>query len=122
MKSQRKFWLVLFFAAFMFVVKPFVGFVVFNRLHPPAKPNIFLLQKSFSKRIIQYRDGSLTKMAAIQKKLADPGIKYNVTFLFWLLSLSALVLADRNWIVIRNQGVSSLLFLPVYLLNRQIIV
>jgi hypothetical protein len=122
MKPQHKLKFILFFATLMFVAKPFIGFIQFNRHNPPQKINICALEKAFSKRMIQYRDGSLTKMTAIQRQLADPGIKYCVTFLFSLLSLSALVLAGRKRSVFHNQEVKRLLFLPAYLLNRQIIV
>lgn len=122
MKPQHKLKLILFFATLMFVAKPFIGFVQFNRQHPPQKINICALEKAFSKRMIQYKDGSLTKMTAIQRQIADPGIKYNVTFLFSLLSLSALILVVSKRSVFHNQWVNGLLVRPAYLLNRQIIV
>jgi hypothetical protein len=122
MKPQHKLKLILFFATLMFVAKPFIGFVQFNRQHPPQKINVCALEKAFSKRMIRYKDGSLTEMAAIQRQLADPGIKYYVTFLFSLLSLSALVLVGSKQSVFHSQCVKGLLFLPAYLLNRQIIV
>jgi hypothetical protein len=122
MKPQRKLKFILFFATLMFVAKPFIGFVEFNRHNPPKKINIYALEKAFSKRMIQYRDGSLTKMTAIQRQLADPGIKYCVTFLFSLLSISVLSLVGSKRPLFHNQVVKRLSFLQTYLLNRQIIV
>lgn len=125
MKPQHKFKLVLFLATLMFVAKPFVGFVVFNRQHPPVKVNIFLLQKSFSKRIIQYRDGSLTLMTAMQKKLAHPVVSLRLRFSFLLLLLYPLFFRIRKDLAyhhIRLLNLNKTLSHPIYLLNRQIIV
>ncbi|WPU98588.1 hypothetical protein SNE26_21440 [Mucilaginibacter sp. cycad4] len=122
MKPQRKLKLILLFATLMFVAKPFIGFVQFNRQHPPQKINIHALEKAFSKRMIQYKDGSLTKMTSIQRQLTEPGIKYYVTFLFSLLSFFTSILVGSKRSVIHNQSVKRLLLLPAYLLNRQIIV
>jgi hypothetical protein len=125
MKPQHKFKLVLLLATLMFVAKPFVGFVVFNRQHPPVIVNIFLLQKSFSKRIIQYRDGSLTLMTAIQKKLAHPVISLRLRLSLLLLLLYPLFFRARRGITyrcIRLLNLSKTLSQPIYLFNRQLIV
>lgn len=125
MKPQYKLKLVLLFATLMFVAKPFVGFVVFNRQHPPVKVNIFLLEKSFSKRIIQYRDGSLTLMTAIQKKLAHPVVNLRLRLSFLSLLLYPLLFGlrkDITYHLIRLLNLKKVLSQPIYLFNRQLIV
>ncbi|SEO53611.1 hypothetical protein SAMN05192574_1098 [Mucilaginibacter gossypiicola] len=125
MKPQYKLKLVLLFATLMFAAKPFVGFVVLNRLHPPVKVNIFLLEKSFSKRIIQYRDGSLTLMTAIQKKLAHPVVNLRLRFSFLPFLLYPLLFGARKDITyhfIRLLNLKKVLSQPIYLFNRQLIV
>jgi hypothetical protein len=125
MNPQRKLKLVLCLATLMFVAKPFVGFVAFNRQHPPVKLNMFLLQKSFSKRIIQYRDGSLTLMTGIQKKLAHPVLHLRLRLPFLLLLLYPLFFRTRKdtaYHRIRFLNLSKTLPPSIYLLNRQIIV
>src|ERR1700751_3414752 len=58
------------FAVLLFVAKPFIGFSMFTRVHPPTAQNIFI--KSFNKRKLEYRRDSSYNMAAIQKRLAEP--------------------------------------------------
>lgn len=125
MKPQYKLKLVLLFATLMFVAKPFVGFKIFNRQHPPVKINIFLLDKSFSKRIIQYRDGSLSIMTAIQKKLAHPVVSLCLRLSFFLLLLYPFLFGFRKRVTyrhIRFLNLNKTLSHPLYLVNRQIIV
>jgi len=60
----------LLFAVLVFVAKPFLGFSMFSRLHPPAADNIFV--KAFTKRKHEYTEHSSYDIIAIQKKLANP--------------------------------------------------
>lgn len=125
MKPQIKLKLFLFFAVAMFLAKPFIGFAQFNRQHPPVHVNMFVLQKSFSKRILQYRDGSMTVMAAIQKKLAHPVISLRLRLSFlWLLLFPVFFRGrkDTAYHYIRRLILQKTLLPPIYLLNRQIIV
>jgi len=125
MKPQYKLKLVLLFATLMFVAKPFVGFIIFNKQHPPVKINIFLLDKSFSKRIIQYRDGSLSIMTAIQKKLAHPVVSLRLRLSCFLLLLYPFLFWFRKRVTyrhIRFLNLNKTLSHPLYLINRQIIV
>lgn len=122
MKPQRKFKIFLFIATLMFVVKPFIGFIQFNKQHPPAKVDVFELYRAFGKRILQYRDGSLSAMASVQKKIANPEINAHVTFLSLLLSLfSLLIIFDRKFLS-SHKKYRDLQPVPVYLLNRQFLV
>jgi hypothetical protein len=75
----------LCFAVFLFVAKPFLGFTMFSRMHPPAIENIF--SKAFSKRKVEYSEDSNFNMGAIQKKLADPVEQFflRITFLLCML-------------------------------------
>lgn len=71
-------------AVLLFIAKPFLGFSMFTRVHPPAAENIFI--KAFNKRKLEYRAGGSYDISAIQKRLADP---VNPLFLplFFLLGL-----------------------------------
>ncbi|AYL97732.1 hypothetical protein HYN43_021620 [Mucilaginibacter celer] len=106
----------------MFVAKPFIGFMQFNRQHPPAKINMFALQKAFSKRIIQYRDGGLNAMASVQKHLANPRLQLRVTFLSLLLLLFGFPPIFGSYFLSYFKAYRELHPLPAYLLNRQLIV
>jgi len=58
------------FAVLFLVAKPFLGFGLFSRLHPPTEDSIFV--KAFTKRKQEYTEDSIYDIIAIQKKLADP--------------------------------------------------
>ncbi len=81
----------LCFAVFLFVAKPFLGFAIFSRTHPPAIENIFV--KAFSKRKIEYSEDSNFNMGAIQKKLADPLGLFFLRFSFLLSILFPAIFA-----------------------------
>lgn len=106
----------------MVVVKPFIGFVKFNRLHPPAKIDGLALQRAFGKRIFQYRDGSLNPMASVQKRLGTPQNRLLVTFLSALLLLFSVLPTFGYYILLylKKQRVPHPL--PTYLVNRRLIV
>jgi len=67
-----------FFAVMLLVAKPFLGFSMFSRLHPPAEENIFV--KAFNKRKQEYAEDSNYDVIAIQKKLADPARHFLLHF------------------------------------------
>lgn len=70
------------FAVLLFVAKPFLGFSMFSRIHPPADQSIFI--KSFTKRKQEYAEDSSFDMDALQKKLADPVKEVFLRFSFLL--------------------------------------
>lgn len=72
----------LCFAVLLFVAKPFLGFGIFSRMHPPAIENIFV--KSFTKRKAEFSENSNYSTSAIQKKLAGPDLPFMLRFSFFL--------------------------------------
>jgi hypothetical protein len=72
----------LCFAVLLFVAKPFLGFSMFNRVHPPAAESIFI--KAFTKRKQEYVEGSSFDILTIQKKLANPFKQLFLRFSFLL--------------------------------------
>ena len=85
----------LYFAVLLLVAKPFLGFTMFSRIHPPADQSIFI--KSFTKRKQEYTEDSSFDMHALQKKLADPVKQVLLRFSFLLSILfPALLAAGKN--------------------------
>jgi hypothetical protein len=70
------------FAALLLVAKPFLGFSMFSRLHPPAGDSIFI--KSFTKRFQEYSENSDNNLQAILKKLSEPDANLFLRFSFLL--------------------------------------
>ncbi|MDF2433696.1 MAG: hypothetical protein JWP44_3327 [Mucilaginibacter sp.] len=70
------------FAVMVLVAKPFLGFTMFNRVHPPSRQNIFL--KAFTKRTLEYSEDSRFNMSTVQKKLAEPDTQLFFRFSFFL--------------------------------------
>ncbi|MDB5016480.1 MAG: hypothetical protein JWQ84_1312 [Mucilaginibacter sp.] len=70
------------FAVMLLVAKPFLGFTMFSRIHPPLGKNI--LVKAFTKRTLEYSENSRFNMSAVQKKLAEPGTQLFLRFSFFL--------------------------------------
>jgi len=79
LKSAKIFFVL---AVLMFVAKPFLGFSLFSRSHPPAVKNIFV--KAFTKRQFEDPENSNLKVEAIQKKLAGPVQQFVLRFSFLL--------------------------------------
>ena len=71
-------------AVLLFVAKPFIGFSMFNRAHPPAAESI--LVKAFTKRKLEDSENSNFNIKAIQKKLAEP-VQYFILLFSLLLSI-----------------------------------
>jgi hypothetical protein len=82
------------FAVLLFIAKPFLGFSMFTRVHPPAAENIFI--KVFNKRKLEYRAGGSYDISTIQKKLADPVNPLFLPFFFLLGLLFPLVFAPAT--------------------------
>jgi hypothetical protein len=61
--------LLFIIAVMLLVAKPFLGFSMFSRIHPPAAESIFV--KAFTKRKQEYVEDSSYDVIAVQKKLAD---------------------------------------------------
>ncbi|HAL81526.1 MAG TPA: hypothetical protein DCO83_04230 [Mucilaginibacter sp.] len=79
-------------AVLLFVAKPFLGFSMFSRQHPPAVENI--LVKAFTKRKPEDPENSVSKTEAIQKKLAEQARYFVLRFSFLLGIISPLVFAS----------------------------
>jgi hypothetical protein len=77
------------FAVLFLVAKPFLGFSMFSRVHPPADESIFV--KSFTKRLQEYSEDSNSDINAVQKRLADPVNLLFLRFTFFLSILFPLV-------------------------------
>jgi hypothetical protein len=110
-------------AVLLFIAKPFLGFSMFTRVHPPAAENIFI--KVFNKRKLEYRAGGSYDISAIQKKLADPVKQLFVPFIFLLGILFPLVFALANNITVGLLRRIQLNLSPTkhtYLLNGKLII
>jgi hypothetical protein len=79
------------FAVLLIVAKPFLGFSMFSRLHPPASDNIFV--KVFNKRKQEYSEDSNNDFNTILKKLAEPAQLFLFRFLYFLNILFPAVFA-----------------------------
>ncbi|MDR3695012.1 hypothetical protein [Mucilaginibacter sp.] len=86
MKKLQTAKIYLFLAALLFVAKPFLGFGMFSRQHPPAEENIFI--KAFSKSRPEYSEDSSFNLFEVQKKaftlvpLLFLGISFLLSILF----------------------------------------
>jgi hypothetical protein len=113
----------LCFAVLLFVAKPFLGFSMFSRLHPPAVENIFI--KSFTKRKVEFSEDSNYNTSSLHKKLAEPSLPFILSF-SCLLSIifPALFISGTN---ITNRFLSQLQLSlypsgHTYLLNGKLII
>jgi hypothetical protein len=79
------------FAVLLLVVKPFLGFSMFSRIHPPAANNIFV--KVFNKRKQEYSEDSNNDFNTVLKKLAEPAQLFFFRFLYFLNILFPAVFA-----------------------------
>jgi hypothetical protein len=110
-------------AVLLFVAKPFLGFTMFSRLHPPAIESIFV--KAFTKRKLEDSENNKFSAAAIQKKLADPVKQYILRFSFLLsIVFPVIFLAGLN---INNRFLRRLQLnvsatQPAWLLNGKLII
>lgn len=89
MKKLQTAKIYLFVAALLFVAKPFLGFGMFSKLHPPAQENIFI--KAFSKSAPEYSEDNSFNLFEVQKKAISPlpmgfyGISFLLSILFPVL-------------------------------------
>jgi len=79
------------FAVLLLVAKPFLGFGMFSRNHPPADENIFV--KAFNKRKQEYSEDSNNDFNTLLKKLAEPAKVFFLRFLYFLNILFPAVFA-----------------------------
>jgi hypothetical protein len=113
----------LFFGVLLFVAKPFLGFTMFSRLHPPAKENIFI--KSFTKRKLEDPENSNFNAKAIQKKLANPVLPFILRFtcflsiIFPAVNVSGGSITDRS---LRRMHLGLAQSQPSWLLNGNLII
>jgi hypothetical protein len=119
--SKTNFAKIFFFiSVLLFVAKPFLGFGMFNRMHPPPVQNIFV--KSFTKRKAEFHEDKFS-ISAIQKKLAEPLKVQHLLFGLLLSILFPTAFALRNSITggILNQIQLSLIpSQPAWLLNGKL--
>jgi hypothetical protein len=91
MRSVKTAQIFFCLAVLLFIAKPFLGFSMFTRVHPPAAENIFI--KAFNKRKLEYRAGGSYDISAIQKKLTEPAKQLFLPLLFLLGILFPVVFA-----------------------------
>jgi hypothetical protein len=110
-------------AVLLFVAKPFLGFTMFTRLHPPGIENIFV--KAFTKRKLEDSENNKFNAAAIKKKLADPVQLFILRFSFLLaIIFPATFLAglNVNSRFLRRLQLSLSATQPAWLLNGKLII
>jgi hypothetical protein len=123
MQSLKSAKLYFCFAVLLLVAKPFLGFSLFSRIHPPAEENIFV--KAFNKRKQEYTQDSHYDIIAIQKKLADPVQQFILRFSFLLnIIFSAIFIAGTNITdhFLNEIRLSLSLHQPTWLLNGKLII
>ena len=110
-------------AVLLFVAKPFLGFSMFSRLHPPAEESIFV--KAFTKRKLEDPENSNLSASVIQKKLAEPVQQFILRFSFLLTILFPAVFAAGPQITnrfLRRVKLSMYPLRDTYLLNGKLII
>jgi len=110
-------------AVLLFVAKPFLGFTLFSRMHPPAAKNIFV--KAFTKRKLEDPENSSFSASAIQKKLAEPVKYFSLRFAFLLSIIFPCMLcagADITNRFLRRVRLSLTPQTHSYLLNSKLII
>jgi hypothetical protein len=115
--------IIFLLAASLFVAKPFLGFSMFSRMHPPAEDNIFV--KVFSKRKLEFEEDSNFSYSAIQKKLAEPLQQFIIRFSFLLSILLPAIFAAGTYATNRFLRIIKLSTTPpgdFYLLNSTLII
>lgn len=110
--------IILFIAVAMFVAKPFIGFGISQLIANDTEASILI--KSFTKRKLEFVDGSDFDMIAIQKQLADPVSYIYLSLFFFISKFLKLVLNQGK--IITGKAISDIhfqLFPPkqLYLLN-----
>jgi hypothetical protein len=110
-------------AALLFVAKPFLGFSMFSRKHPPAVENIFV--KAFTKRKLEDSENSKFNLSAIQKLLVDSSQQFILRFSFLLSILFPAIFALRSNITNRFLNELQLSLVPrehAYLFNGKLLI
>lgn len=110
-------------AVFLFLAKPFLGFSLFNRLHPPTVESIFI--KAFTKRKVEEPENSQLSQSAIKKKLASAAQQFVFLFSFYLGTIFPVVYLTVGFIdsnVLRRLKVIAASSLPFWLLNGKLII
>jgi len=91
MKKVQSAKIYLFLAALLFVAKPFLGFGMFSKSHPPAPENIFI--KAFSKCGPEYSGDNFINLFEFQKKALTPAPQAFLGIIFLLSILFPVVFA-----------------------------
>ncbi len=115
--------LIFCLSALLFVAKPFLGFTMFSRAHPPAVENIFV--KAFTKRKLEDSESSATNLCTIQKLLDDSAQQFILRFSFLLSVLFPMLFAARIKISNRFLNDLQLSLVPrghAYLFNGKLLI
>ena len=110
-------------AALFFVMKPFLGFSMFNGIKHASYHNIFV--KVFSKRKQEFTENSKYNIANVQKKLAEPLEAFVLHFALLLAAVFPLLFAYRDKLTSRNIFDLQLILSPQgqpYLLNGALLI
>ena len=118
LKKYKLVKILIAIAVLLFILKPFLGFAMFSRLHPPMQDNIFV--KVFSKGNLEDPENSNSNVSAIQKNLADPDLPFTLLFSFLLSIIFPAVLALRAKITNRFLRLRPYPGRPAYLLNGKL--
>ncbi|HTE01182.1 MAG TPA: hypothetical protein VK668_17975 [Mucilaginibacter sp.] len=124
MSRLTAFRLFLSLAALLFVAKPFIGFVAFNRQSQPRQVHSILV-KSFSKRKPESLEEADANVEFIHKLLSNPFLVLQSAISFLLLTMFPAVF--KSSIRITGETLSSLRYtlLPpehAYLLTGKLII
>ncbi len=118
-KAARNFFCI---AALLIVAKPFLGFTIFSRLHPPSESNIFI--KVFNKRKLEYAEDSIYDQNVILKNLSHPDLNLFFRFSYFLSILFPLAFGLVRQVsqALLNKHRNSFPFAPSYLLNSTLLI
>jgi hypothetical protein len=93
MQSYKTAKIYFCFAVLLLVAKPFLGFCMFSRVHPPADENIFV--KVFNKRKQEFSEDSSSHINYVLRKIAEPVESFLLSFAYFLSILFPVVFATR---------------------------
>ncbi len=115
--------IMFYFTVLLLLAKPFYGFSVFSRVHPPHQSNILI--KVFSKRKLEFREGSDNDINTILNKLANPVTNPVLLFSYFLAILFPVFFKKGNNITDSFLNELQLSLVPVqppYLRNGNLLI
>ncbi|BAU54589.1 hypothetical protein [Mucilaginibacter gotjawali] len=123
MKKLRAAKIYLFLAALLFVAKPFLGFEMFSKLHPPAEESIFI--KAFSKSRPEFSEDNNFNLFEVQKKALTPppqlflGISFLLSILFPVVFAAGVKINQHH---LRNMQLAVFKPVDTWLLNGHLLI